>query len=251
MAVKHANGGSGARIDSGGLARGANGGSAVCGGNGDAQAHRHGGNGAPDIDLDSIIRAYHRYAPVYDVLFGPVFQRGRAMSAKRANGCEGVRVLEVGVGSGLSLPLYDRDKTIVGIDVSGDMLALARRRVEARRLDNVVQLAQMDAEELAFQDGAFDIVVASHVMSVVPDPQRCLSEMERVCAPGGTILICNHFASGLQRRITRRLEPLAKWLGWRPDFCLTEMLDGSPLQVVTTDPVPPFGLFSLAEARKV
>ncbi|TVR96462.1 MAG: methyltransferase domain-containing protein [Rhodospirillales bacterium] len=201
------------------------------------------------LDVAAVIAAYRRYAGMYDWVFGPAFRWGRRRSVARINALGCRRVLEVGVGTGLSLPRYRRDIRIVGIDVSRDMLAVAKRRVEEERLTHVDLLAEMDGEQLAFADHAFDAVVAMHVMSVVPDPQRCLAEMQRVCRPGGTILVCNHFAAGSEKWLTRRMEPFAKWLGWRPDFTLTDMLAGSSLGVAANDPVPPFGLFNLVILR--
>jgi phosphatidylethanolamine/phosphatidyl-N-methylethanolamine N-methyltransferase len=201
------------------------------------------------MDLDAVIKAYRRYAGIYDLVFGPAFQWGRARSVARINALDCTTILEVGVGTGLSLPRYRPEKRLVGIDVSRDMLAIARRRVDACGLKNVETLAAMDAEQLGFHDGQFDAVVAMHVMSVVPDPHRCLAEMKRVCKPGGTILICNHFAGKADKWITRRMQPLAKWLGWHPDFALTELLDGSSLGMASNHNVPPFGLFKLIELR--
>ena len=201
------------------------------------------------MDLDAVIKAYRRYAGIYDLVFGPAFQFGRARSVARINALDCTTVLEVGVGTGLSLPRYRSNKRIVGIDVSREMLAIARRRIETAGLSNVDTLAGMDAEQLGFRDGQFDAVVAMHVMSVVPNPHRCLAEMKRVCKPGGTILICNHFAGKADKWITRRMQPLAKWLGWHPDFALAELLDESSLGIASNHDVPPFGLFKLIELR--
>jgi phosphatidylethanolamine/phosphatidyl-N-methylethanolamine N-methyltransferase len=206
---------------------------------------------AAAMDLDAVIKAYRRYAGIYDLVFGPAFQWGRARSVARINALDCTTVLEVGVGTGLSLPRYRSDKRIVGIDVSPDMLAIARRRVANCGLKNVDTLAGMDAERLGFRDGQFDAVVAMHVMSVVPNPHRCLAEMKRVCKPGGTILICNHFAGKADKWITRRMQPLAKWLGWHPDFALAELLEGSSLGMTSNRDVPPFGLFKLIELRNI
>lgn len=202
------------------------------------------------LELASVLEAYRRYAPTYDLLFGRVFARGRAAAAARVNALPGRRVLEVGVGTGLALPLYNGGKEIVGVDVSADMLDLARQRVAALKLTQVRELAEMNGEDLAFADESFDLVVASYVMSVVPNPHLCLIEMTRVCAPGGIIVICNHFASGAERIFTRKLQSLSRWLGWRPDFTLVALLDGSPLQLVADDPLPPLGLFHLVELHK-
>jgi phosphatidylethanolamine/phosphatidyl-N-methylethanolamine N-methyltransferase len=197
------------------------------------------------MDLHAVLRAYRRYAPAYDVLFGPIFQWGRAMTVARLNKLECKNILEVGVGTGLSLTRYRSDKKIVGVDVSSEMLAIAKRRVEARRLGNVAALAEMDGERLAFRDGQFDAVVAMFVMSVTPNPRKCLAEMQRVCSPGGSILICNHFVKNREKSISPWLEPLSRQLGWHPNFALPELLENSSLEMATIDAVPPFGLFNL------
>jgi phosphatidylethanolamine/phosphatidyl-N-methylethanolamine N-methyltransferase len=171
------------------------------------------------------------------------------MTTARINGLDCTKVLEVGVGTGLSLPRYDKNKTIVGVDVSPEMLAVAKKRVSARGLENVAALAEMDGERLAFDDGQFDAVVAMFVMSVTPNPRRCLAEMQRVCAPGGSILICNHFVRGDGKSLSPFLEPFSRRLGWNPNFTLLELLKNSSLEMAAMDRVPPFGLFSLIVLR--
>lgn len=204
------------------------------------------------MDLMSVKRAYRRYAGYYDVIFGVVLRNGRKYTTAKANSLPGKRVLEVGVGTGLSLTSYDPDKQIVGIDVSFEMLDKAQRRVDERAIANVEALLEMDAEQLLFEDASFDIVVAMYVASVVPDPPRFLSEIRRVCKPGGDILIVNHFArnSGLRGQIERQLAPLAQYLGWHPDFTLTSLLCESPLKIEEIRVLPPFGLFSFVHIRK-
>lgn len=202
------------------------------------------------LDLDSVLSAYRRWAPTYDLVFGAIFQQGRAAVARRVNGLPSTSVLEVGVGTGLSLPLYAADKRITGVDISPEMLAHARNRVADEGLTNVVALHEMDGESLGFADGSFDVVVASYVMSVAPHPQRCLAEMERVCAPGGTVLVCNHFVNGHGGFVSKRMQPLSRWLGWRPAFELETLLEDSPLQLEGKGAVPPFGLFQMVTLRK-
>ena len=207
------------------------------------------GSRAP-LDLELVLSAYRRYAPTYDLMFGPIFHQGRIAVARRVNSLDCATVLEVGVGTGLSLPLYDADKRITGVDVSPEMLVQARQRVADERMKNVVALHEMDGENLGFADGSFDTVVASYVMSVVPHPQRCLAEMTRVCAPGGTIVVCNHFVNGHGGFVSRRMQPLSRWLGWRPAFELHQLLQDSPLRLEGQGSVPPFGLFQMVTLRK-
>jgi phosphatidylethanolamine/phosphatidyl-N-methylethanolamine N-methyltransferase len=147
------------------------------------------------LDADSVREAYRRWAGVYDEVFGSVSGPGRKRAVAAVNGLPGTRVLEVGVGTGLALPLYDSRKRVVGVDLSRDMLQRARERVATRRLRNVVGLVEMDAESMAFADDSFDIAVAMFTATVVPDARRLYREMRRVVRPGGQMLFVNHFAA--------------------------------------------------------
>ena len=113
----------------------------------------------------------------------------------------------------------------------------------------------LPADTLFFRAGRgdFDLVVAMYVMTVVPDPQGTMAELERVCRPGGDILIVNHFAAdrpGIRRSVEGWMAPFSKKLGWRPDFTLDTLMSGSRLTVETVETVPPFGLFSLLHCRR-
>jgi len=177
------------------------------------------------VHIDAAREAYRRYAGVYDALFGPVLQPGRR-AVIEALGCKpGERVLEVGVGTGLSLPMYPTCVRITGIDVSREMLVRARRRVEREALANVEALVEMDAEHMSFADGSFDRVVAMYVVSVVQHPERVMAELRRVCRPGGEILVVNHVRSAnpLLGAIEKALAPLSSKLGWHPDFELRHL----------------------------
>jgi phosphatidylethanolamine/phosphatidyl-N-methylethanolamine N-methyltransferase len=125
------------------------------------------------MDRDQVAEAYGRWAPVYDIVFGPVFRQGRRAAVRAAEAIGG-RVLEVGVGTGLSLADYGRGTRIVGIDISEPMLEKARRRVESQHLDRVEALAVMDAEHLTAPDASFDVVVAQYVVTSIPNPENAL-----------------------------------------------------------------------------
>ena len=203
------------------------------------------------MDLVSIKRAYRRYAKLYDKSFGVVLHPGRKLAVKKANTRPKQRVLELGVGTGLALPLYRPDARIVGVDVSDEMLDIARGRVAERGLGNVEALLNMDAENLAFDDDSFDAVVAMYVASVVPDPKRLLREMRRVCVPGGNVVIVNHFTSrgGVMRAVEKGLSRLSKQLGWRSEFDLEPLLRAAGLEVVEIRRTRPIGLFTLIDCR--
>ena len=181
------------------------------------------------MHIETVKAAYRRYAGFYDALFGPVLQPGRRAVLQALNLRPGDRVLEVGVGTGLSLPMYPETVKITGIDVSAEMLAKARVRVERRRLANVEGLLEMDAESMSFADASFDKVVAMYVMPVVRHPLKVMAELHRVCRPDGEIYIVNHVKS--DNRVIRAFEMgLARFsnqIGFRPDFELRELVNGS------------------------
>ena len=178
------------------------------------------------MQIESVKAAYRRYAGVYDAVFGPVLQPGRKAVVQALRLRSGERVLEVGVGTGLSLPLYPRDVTITGIDVSSEMLEKARRRVTRRRLANVEALLEMDAERMSFADASFDKVVAMYVVSVVERPARLLEELHRVCRPDGEIFLVNHVRSDNRfvAAVEKGLARFSDKLGFHPDFELRDMV---------------------------
>ena len=178
------------------------------------------------LEIESVKAAYRRYAAVYDAVFGPVLQPGRKAVLQALRLRPGERVLEVGVGTGLSLPLYPRDVNITGIDVSHEMLEKARRRVARQDLLNVEALLEMDAEQMSFADASFDKVVAMYVVPVVANPVRLLQELHRVCRPDGEIFLVNHVRSDnrLIAAFEKALAPLSDKIGFRPDFELRDML---------------------------
>ena len=181
------------------------------------------------MHIESVKTAYRRYARIYDTLFGPVLQPGRKAVIEALKLNPGDRVLEVGVGTGLSLPMYPHDVRVTGIDVSRDMLAKARARATAKELDNVEALLEMDAEAMAFPDASFDKVVAMYVVSVVEDPARLLEELHRVCKPDGEIFLVNHVRSdnAILGALEKGLARFSDMLGFHPDFELRHMLNGS------------------------
>jgi len=200
----------------------------------------------PVMDVDSVRHAYRRWAPVYDLTFGLVAETGRKHAVRIINRRRG-RVLEVGVGTGLSLPRYGSHLAITGIDLSREMLAKAHDKVASKKLDNVVALHEMDAGALAFPDESFDTVVAMHVMTVVPDPERVMRELERVCAPGGEVILVNHFSQdeGVRGWLERKLAPFADIIGWRPVFELDQVLVCDDLRLAERRSLRPLGLFTM------
>ncbi len=174
---------------------------------------------ARELERDRVAEAYGRWAPIYDLVFGPVFRQGRraaVVAAERVGG----NILEVGVGTGLSLTDYSKSSRIVGIDISQPMLDKARARVETQHLDHVQTLAVMDAEQLTFPDAFFDVVVAQYVVTAIPNPEKALDEFVRVVRPGGEIILTTRVGAetGLRRTLEQWLMPLTSRLGWRTDF---------------------------------
>ena len=208
-----------------------------------------------DLDKGTIAKAYARWAPVYDLVFGAVFDKGRQAAIAAAERIGG-RILEVGVGTGISLPDYGRGNRLVGVDISLPMLRKAHERVAAQRLTHVEALAVMDAGGLALPDASFDVVVAQYVITAVPHPEATLDEFARVLKPGGEIVLVNHIGaeSGFRRTFEQGFAPVARQLGWRPEFPwgrLAGWLERARgMRLVERRPMPPLGHFSLIRFGK-
>jgi phosphatidylethanolamine/phosphatidyl-N-methylethanolamine N-methyltransferase len=203
------------------------------------------------LDTASILDAYRRWAGVYDTVFGGISSRGRLRAVDLVNRLPGRDVLEVGVGTGLALPHYNRDKLITGIDLSVEMLRKARERTRRDGLTHVHALLEMDAEATSFADNSFDVAVAMFVASVVPNPRNLLAEMRRVVRPGGNILLINHFAAAKGPRwwLERAMAPASRALGWHPDFAMEAIFSPEDLSQIEAEPIRPLGLFTLVRLR--
>ena len=213
-----------------------------------------------DFDKDTISRAYARWAPVYDLVFGAVFEPGRRAAiaaAEQACGPSGGTILEVGVGTGISLPNYSRQNRLVGIDLSEPMLRKAQMRVAEHKLANVDALAVMDGERLALPDQSFDVVVAQFVITAVPNPELTLNEFARVVKPGGEIVLVNHIGAeaGPRRVFELCFSPIARRLGWRPEFGFQRLADWATghggVRVLERRAMPPLGHFSLIRFERL
>lgn len=208
-----------------------------------------------DPDRLTVERAYARWAPIYDALCGPVFLNARRAATDAAR-LVGPRILEVGVGTGLSFADYNERHAVTGVDLSLEMIARARARQATGRYPWVAGLHVMDAEQLSFKEGAFDAVVAQFVITLVARPERVLDECARVLAPGGEIILVNHFHSenGLAARIEDGLARIARPLGLRPEFPFARIADWAAshgdVAIVERRKIKPFKAFTLVRIRK-
>lgn len=204
------------------------------------------------MQAESIQRSYRRWAPIYDFAFGRITSGGRVLAARHVNAAGGA-VLEMGIGTGLALEFYQPQVRVTGIDLSADMLREARARVEKLGLRHVDALYEMDASQTGLKDASFDHVAAMHIMSVVPDPEAVLDEMVRLCRPGGSVLIANHFAgrAGGWAMVERLAAPLANLLGWHSDFSIDQVMHHPKLRLEEHTQVRPFGLMTFLRFRRV
>lgn len=195
-------------------------------------------------------KIYSRFSHFYDRIFTPLFTE-RIMNAVQAlNIRPGAKVLEVGVGTGLSLPAYPAHCEVTGIDLAPDMLERAREKALSKGWHHIT-LRHMDALNLDFPDNAFDYVTSFHVISVVPDPVRMMNEIHRVCKPEGKVVIINHFRTTkpVLGPIVGALDPLTRRLGWSVALRLTQAFDGVPIRIEKRFKTSPLSLFTVVVAE--
>ncbi|GAC1558396.1 MAG: class I SAM-dependent methyltransferase [Beijerinckiaceae bacterium] len=207
------------------------------------------------IENAHVEAAYARWAPVYDLTFALIMRAGRRAAAAAASR-PGGQVLDVGVGTGLALPMFSRGTRLVGVDLSEPMLRRAAARAAREKLTDVEGLVVMDATRLAFPDASFDAVVAPYVLTVVPDPAATLDELLRVVKPGGEIVLVNHVGAerGLVSAVEGWLGRRSASLGWRPEFpwaIIGDWITGrATARLIERRAIAPFGLFTLARIQR-
>ena len=205
------------------------------------------------LTASTVRKAYKLWAPVYDQTFGILVRAARMRAVHHINNSDSRRVLEVGVGTGLSLPHYRTDLEVTGIDLSPEMLEKAQDRVQNRNLAHVDDLLVMDATKLDFPDDSFDTVVAMFVMTVVPDPDAVMKELQRVCAPGGEVLLVNHFSTdqGLRGWVEQKMASFKSTGLWNPEFPVDRVMICDELELRESQSIHPFGLFTLLSFAKL
>ena len=197
-------------------------------------------------------KLYRELVPAYEALW-PMVARNRIRSVIRGmKFLPGQKVLEVGVGTGMSLTAYPHDIDLTGVDLSEDMLAQAQKLIDDAKLSHI-RVMPMNAEHLEFEDCSFDIVTSFHVISVVSDPRRMMSEMLRVCKPGGQLLLINHFRSKNPwiAKMVGAAGAVTRHLGWRTDLSLDEVVEEMPIRVERRYKSSPASLFTIIKATKL
>ena len=196
-------------------------------------------------------KLYSEFAPLYDRIFGKIFYTRLERVIEDLYIPPGAQVLEVGAGTGTSFPAYPTHCNITGVDLAPDMLARARQKI-ANNGWRHLKVIEMNALDLKFPDNSFDYVMAFHVVTVVPDPVRMIAEAKRVCKPSGRIVIVNHFTSDvpLLGTLTRAVDPLTRWLGWRTDLQLKPFIETTGLIIEKVYKINKTSLYTVVLARK-
>jgi len=194
------------------------------------------------MSIEMVEKVYNSYARYYDFLFGKVFANGRVMAPDLLDLKPGTHLLEVGVGTGLSLPHLRKDVEITGVDLSQEMLNGAAKRVEELGYEHV-RLMKMDATQLEFEDNTFDAVLAAYFISVVPEPIKVVNELKRVCKPGGYILFLNHFLSdnSFKAFFEKLISPICYRLGFHTNLNLHDLVAKCGLEIETLEPIDTLG----------
>ncbi len=198
------------------------------------------------MKLDAVKNVYKRYAPYYDVVFGKILDHGRREMLKQMTFNDNDEILEIGVGTGISLVNYPANTKVKGIDISPEMLDKAQERIDNKQLTHI-SVEVMDAQEMNYPDNSFDKLAIMYVVSVVPNPEKLMAEAKRVCKPNGDIYIVNHFSGngGFIHFFEKRLNRLADKLGWQPEFPLQKFIDNNKLNVVNKKAVNLLGYWTL------
>ncbi|MFC1491267.1 class I SAM-dependent methyltransferase [Nitrospinota bacterium] len=187
---------------------------------------------------NAVIKIYDRWGKIYDLIFKRIFREGRNVGAQMLDLKPGEKLLEVGVGTGLSLPLYSKYAQITGIDISPKMLEQAAEKVAKDHLFNI-ELEVMDAQTMTFPDNSFDCVTACYVVSAAPDPHKVVSEICRVCKPGGRIVFINHFKSHnlVLAAFETLINGVCRKFGWETTLDLDALLESNNLVPLATEKV--------------
>jgi phosphatidylethanolamine/phosphatidyl-N-methylethanolamine N-methyltransferase len=196
-------------------------------------------------------KLYSEFAPLYDRIFGKIFYNRLERVIEELDIPPGAQVLEVGAGTGTSFPAYPTHCNVTGVDLAPDMLARARQKIEDNGWGHL-KVIEMNALDLKFPDNSFDFVMAFHVVTVVPDPVRMIAEAKRVCKPSGKIAIVNHFTSDVPvlGSLTKAMDPLTRWLGWRTDLQLKPFIASTGLTVEKVYKINKTSLYTVVLARK-
>jgi phosphatidylethanolamine/phosphatidyl-N-methylethanolamine N-methyltransferase len=196
-------------------------------------------------------KLYSEFAPLYDRVFGKIFYSRLERVIEDLDIPPGAQVLEVGAGTGTSFPAYPIHCNVTGVDLAPDMLARARQKIEDHGWGHL-KVMEMNALDLKFADNSFDYVMAFHVVTVVPDPVRMVAEAKRVCKSSGRIVIVNHFTSDkpVLGSLTKAIDPLTRWLGWRTDLQLKPFIESTGLTIEKVYKLNKSSLYTVVLARK-
>ena len=205
------------------------------------------------MTVHQIEKVYNNYASCYDKIFGKIFNQGRNDSVNTINkhAKNGAKILEVGVGTGLSLPLYREDLSVTGIDISQEMLKKAEILSKSGKVKAKIDLKVMDAENLEFEDNTFDFVAALYVASVVSDIDKFISEICRVCRPDAHIIFVNHFSSSnkAMQLIENKIAKFQSVVGFKSDFAIDNIIKNKKIELINCYKTNLFGYWKILHCK--
>jgi phosphatidylethanolamine/phosphatidyl-N-methylethanolamine N-methyltransferase len=194
---------------------------------------------------------YRLWAPVYDLMLNRFFMPGRKRAMNLLNLGASERVLIVGVGTGADLPLLPAGVDVTGIDLSPEMLAKARLKLD--RCPASVKLIRGDAQALLVDEASFDAAILNLILSVIPDGNACLRSALRALKPGGRAVIFDKFLpEGKNPSLVRKfLNIFSTLFGTDINRRLSDLMLDCPCEIIHNEPSIGGGMYRVVLIKRL